>query len=182
MPTNPAQACLEVGRTAVGYVVQVRGRGTLRESPALQSFADRVLASESSAGFLVVDLRECDYLDSTLLGCLAGLHRRHNRHQPHRFLVAASPERARRLLGPSRLDSLLDLVAEHDAPILQALGELAADLTIQDLGRHLMDCHRELAQIEGPEREEFQAVANRLAQELKAIEDPPTGGSQRSQT
>ena len=46
---------LRVGRTASGFLVQVEGRGTLSESPALQEFAVQSLDGPSGPSTVVVD-------------------------------------------------------------------------------------------------------------------------------
>ena len=63
-----------VGRTEAGYAIRIEGRGTMRESPALQRVVRTVLDGEACA--VTIDLAVCDYLDSTFLGCLVDLHRR----------------------------------------------------------------------------------------------------------
>ena len=70
---------LRIGRTNSGCVVRVEGRGTLRESPAIQEFALHFLEQEQERGVFVIDLAGCDYLDSTFLGFLVLLHGRYNR-------------------------------------------------------------------------------------------------------
>src|SRR5437016_6281177 len=100
MRADAQESRLRVGLTASGYLVQVEGRGTLRESPALHEFAVQSLDGQRGPGTVVVDLSHCDYLDSTFLGCLVSLHRKYNRTQPHRFQVAAPYDKCQRLLAP----------------------------------------------------------------------------------
>src|SRR4051812_10134118 len=100
----PALSVIKVGRTCTGYRLRVEGRGTLRESPAVAEFAGR--AFEDGASTLVVDLLACDYLDSTFLGCLVNLHRRHGRCEPPRLLIAASPAVGRRAFAANHLESI----------------------------------------------------------------------------
>src|SRR5262249_19078749 len=113
----PTPSALKVGRTRDGYRVRVEGKGTMRESPAVHEFAMHTL--DAAPASLVIDLSGCDYLDSTFLGCLVDLHRRHGRERPARFEVAAPPQARLRLLASSRLDALLNLIDE--AP--QVIGE-----------------------------------------------------------
>jgi anti-anti-sigma regulatory factor len=163
---------VKVGRTRTGYRLRVEGQGTMRESPAVHQFAVRALEDETPA--LAVDLSACEYLDSTFLGCLVGLHKRYGRGKPPRLLIAASPEVCRRLLTPSHLDSLLNTSGECP----EVIGE---DLTIPplalggtDLGWHIMECHRRLAEVGGPDQDVFEAIADQLAEEL--LESRSEGG------
>src|SRR5687768_10917844 len=111
-----AASQLKVGRTGAGYCVRVEGRGTMRESPAVEEFVARSMGGDPVT--VVVDLTACDYLDSTFLGCLLGLHKRFGKRAGPsaadpgptpgpRFAIAADPERRRKLLGPTRLDLVL---------------------------------------------------------------------------
>jgi anti-anti-sigma factor len=157
---------LRVAKTASGFVVLVEGHGTLDESPALYEFAAQSLKTELGPSSIVLDLSHCDYLDSTFLGCLAGLHRKYNRTMPHRFLVAASREKSQKLLGPTRLDNLVH-VTEVCPELIGEVVELSRPiLTGADLGRHVMECHRRLAELGGPRAPSFRSIADQLAGDL----------------
>jgi anti-anti-sigma factor len=161
---------LGIGRTSSGCVVRVEGRGTLRESPAIQEFALHFLGQEQESGVFVIDLAGCNYLDSTFLGLLVLLHGRYNRTEPHRFLVAASDDQCERLLAPSRLNRLLDITELSPDLVVEPLEFHGHELAAHDLGRHVMECHRQLAEQGGPEQSAFQAIADRLGGELNEIE------------
>ena len=158
---------LRVGRTASGFLVRVEGRGTLSESPALQEFAVQSLDGPSGPSTVVVDLSHCDYLDSTFLGCLVNLHRKYNRTSPHRFQVAASRDQRQKLLAPTRLDHLLDVTDVCPEPIADLLEVSHPILAGADLGRHIMECHRRLAELGGSRAATFQSIADQLARELR---------------
>ena len=168
---------LRVGRTATGFLVQVEGRGTLSESPALQEFAVQSLDGPSGPSTVVVDLSYCDYLDSTFLGCLVGLHRKYNRMLPHRFRVAVSRDKSQKLLGPTRLNHLLDVTEICPEPISDVVELSGPILPTADLGRHVMECHHRLAELGGSREESFRSIADQLARELGEAPgggDPPT--------
>jgi anti-anti-sigma factor len=177
MRANARGSTLQFGRTVSGYLVRVEGRGTLRESPAVFELADRLLTQELQTSTFVIDLTDCDYLDSTFLGCLAMLHRRYNRADPHRFLIVAPPEQCQKLLAPSRLNRFLEVTARCPDLVLESLETLGTELPAHDLGRHVMECHRRLAELGGPNQAAYQSIADRLAQELGVEDsaiDPPT--------
>jgi hypothetical protein len=121
---------------------------------------------------LVVDLSQCDYLDSTFLGCLVSLHRRYNQTALHRFQVAASCAQSQKLLAPTRLNHLLDLTEVCPKPIADVLEISRPFLPTADLGRHIMECHRRLAELGGPLAAPFRSAADQLASELG---EPPGG-------
>jgi anti-anti-sigma regulatory factor len=162
---------VKVGRIRSGYRIRVEGRGTLRESPAVHEFAGHVL--QDGASTLVVDLSACHYLDSTFLGCLVDLHKRHGSEQPPRLLIAASPAVRRQAFAANNLEPLFhhvdkcpEVVGEDQVIPPRALGA-------SDLGRHIMECHRRLAEVEGPNQSEFGAVAEGLARELAGSRTGP---------
>jgi anti-anti-sigma factor len=158
-----APSAIKVGRTSTGFRVRVEGKGTLRESPAVQEFAGQAFRDEACT--VVVDLSACDYLDSTFLGCLVTLHKRYGCGQTPRLLIAASPAVRQRVLAPNHLDSLFRIIGEcpevfsEDTVSPVALGS-------RELGWHIMECHRRLAEAGGPNREAFGQVAEGLAREL----------------
>ena len=114
----------------------------------------------------MIDLAACDYLDSTFLGSLADLHKRYGVKQPPRLLVIADLEGRKRLLGPNHLDRLFhylqgDLEAIGDDLVLPPMS-----LPREDLGRHVLECHRRLVELGGPNQAAMQGVVDRLAEEL----------------
>jgi hypothetical protein len=159
-----APTVIKVGRTGSGYRVRVEGRGTLKESPAVQEFAGRVLG-EGEAD-LVVDLLYCDYLDSTFLGCLLTLQKRHGAGPSPRVLIAATDQVARRLFAASHLGSLFRFVDAGPAVVGAEEPLPTAPLDARNLAWHVMECHRRLAEVDGPDREAFAQVADALASEL----------------
>jgi anti-anti-sigma regulatory factor len=168
---------LRVGRTASGFLVQVEGRGTLQESPALQEFAVQSMDSPIGPSTVVVDLSQCDYVDSTFVGCLLNLNRRFNQALPHRFQVAAPQDKCQKLLAPNHLHKLLDVTEACPEPITAVLEMSRPTLLARDLGRHIMECHRRLAELGGAQAAAFRSIADQLARELSESsvnEEPPT--------
>jgi hypothetical protein len=184
-----ASAAVHVGRTANGCCIRVEGRGTMKESPAVQEFVARTLDLDAAAkpgepacgGAVAVDLSRCDYLDSTFLGCLLGLYKQYGGRGARegspvggagrgRFTVTAPPEKLAKLFGPTRLDKLMS--AQKDPP--QVTGEwvpLAVTQPVLDrreLTQHVMECHRQLAEVESPQQAAFRRIADQLERELEA--------------
>ena len=114
----------------------------------LQKFAvaelPKNLFAVSPPSTVVVDLSHCDYLDSTFLGCLLGLHRQYG---TTRLRIAAPPDRTRKLFGPTKLDIALRVTADVP-PVLGDYVAIAPEaINSQDMARHIMECHRRLAEI-----------------------------------
>jgi anti-anti-sigma regulatory factor len=159
-----APSVLKVARTPTGYCIRIEGRGTMRESPAAAEFASKSLEAEGAT--LVVDLSACEHLDSTFLGCLVEMRRRASRASPSRFAVSAPEDRAKRLLGPTKLDLVLKPTAEPPQVVGNFVTMPAVDPASPDLMRHVMECHRLLADLGGPQQAAFAAIADNIEREL----------------
>jgi hypothetical protein len=135
------------------------------QSPAVREFICRVLGAEM--GTVVLDLNACTWLDSTFLGCLLDLHKRFGITRPPRFTVAVTPAEAGKLLGPTRLDRMLNIAAI--CPLINGtwhvLATPAADA--RQVARHVMECHRLLSEIEGPNQAAFARIADQMEREMK---------------
>jgi anti-anti-sigma regulatory factor len=162
-----AATTVSVGRTRTGYCVRIEGRGTLRESPAVHAFADWMLADP--ANDLVLDLSACDYVDSTFMGCMAWLQRRFGGpgRQPGRVAFVVPPPTGRRAIETMHLESVLNLIPS--APPLVGASTVipAPELSPEDLGRHILECHRRLVEIDTGNEAIFGPIVARLARDFE---------------
>jgi len=154
----------KVARTRSGYRIRIEGRGTMRESPTVHAFASHVLDSEPGA--VLIDLSACENLDSTFLGCLIDLHRRHGSQLPPRFQLVAPPEARKRLLESNGLDSLFHYLQEGPELIGEEVVLPTVSLSREALGLHVLECHRRLVELGGADQAAFQSIVDRLAHEL----------------
>ena len=164
MAAAPAASVLKVARTPTGYCIRVEGRGTLRESRSAAEFAAGPLAAPGTS--VVVDLSACEHLDSTFLGCLVEMQRRAGRAEPGKFVVAAPPDKVRKLFGPTKLDAVLKTTADPPQTLGDYIALPAADPGSPDAMRHVMECHRLLAELGGPQQAAFAAIADHIEREL----------------
>src|SRR5688500_17180304 len=114
----PERAKITVARFANGVSVQVTGAGTMLESPMVNAFAEEVMRDRSQR--VIVDLAGCTYLDSTFLGGLVSLLKRHGRQEATgpgglRFAIHAPAPQRRALFSVSRLDTILPFIDELPA-------------------------------------------------------------------
>lgn len=161
----PTPTALKVAPTENGYVIRIEGRGTMKESPAASCLANRTLAGDASA-VVVIDLSACTYLDSTFLGCLTGLYGRFGHGSSRRFFVAGSPEKRKALLGAVKIDSLIPSIDAAPAPRGEWVTVSIDPVDQRDLSRHVMECHRVLAQADSPMSGAFAKIADQLEREL----------------
>ena len=162
----PETCVLMVAGTTGGYCLRVEGRGTMRESRAAAEFVARPLAEPGVT--VVADLSACEYLDSTFLGCLLDMHRRAGKADPPRFVVYAPPEVVRKLLYPMRLDLVLKTTDEPPEVVGEFVTLAAAEPGTPAVMRHVMECHRHLADVGGPQKATFTAIADHIERELNA--------------
>ena len=183
-----APAVLKVARTPTGYCVRIEGRGTMRESRSASEFVARA-ADSNPPPTVVVDLSACDHLDSTFLGCLVEMQRRVSKASGSpgvpgpsgvpavapgpRFVVSASPEKVKKLLSPTKLDLALKRTAEPPQVSGEWIELPAADPASPDVIKHVMECHRRLAELGGPQQAAFAAIADNIERELQAKQERP---------
>jgi hypothetical protein len=139
------------------------------ESTAAKNVALATLKGDDCAA-VVFDLSACDYLDSTFLGCIAELHRGFGRSAPPRFQIAAPAARHQALFGACRLDKVIPAQASAPATHGQWVPLDAARSDPGELTRHVIACHKALAEIDSPMRDSFAKVAARLESELGAAQ------------
>ena len=160
---------LRFGSIPTGYVARIEGRGTMLESPGFLTFVSTILESEPQTS-VALDLEECEYLDSTFLGCVLALHRRFAAAKPPRFMVIAGDDTRTRLLTPTRMDLILVLLTDCDSP-QDWLDIPDCVLGQREFGEHVLQCHQRLAEIEGPQAQAFRRVIDELARDLNGSAD-----------
>lgn len=160
---------IRIARSDCGYVVQVIGKGVMHPSHAMQAFAESIEDNEKCE--LTIDLSQCEKVDSTFLGCLVALQKMFGGKRSGRFSIAAPKEVVDRLLGPLKMVALFTIVESAPDAVGESYALPVEEATGADFGRHVMKCHEELAQIEGPNQEIFAKITEQLANELNL--DPP---------
>jgi anti-anti-sigma factor len=156
---------LKFAPTEHGVCIRLEGDGTMKNSPAAREVALNTLANDPAAQ-VVFDLNDCEYLDSTFLGCLMDVYRRFGRGTPQRYFVAASPAQRKKLLGPTHLDRLIPMIDAAPPARGQWVTCRSESLASKDLTRHVMECHQALAESDSPVRGVFQKIAQHLEREL----------------
>ena len=151
-----------VGRCSKGLIIRIVGRGTMLESPAFRAAVEH----SPLAAIVVFDAMQCDYVDSTFLGCLIWTKKACERSSERKFVIAASNATRIKLFSTSSLSGYFDFVDACPEPVDKLVTIDVEKLTPEKLGRHVMRCHELLADMGGDEASAFKAVADRLAKEL----------------
>ena len=164
MPQSPVQVATTPDG---GCVVRIVGRATMQDSPTAEELVIRTL-EHSPTTRVVIDLSGCDYLDSTFLGSLFGLYSRFGGGPSPRVRFHAPASIIKKLFGPLKLDK--HLVADSDnAPAIrgQWVDLPASKGDKASMSRHVMECHRRLAEIDTPARAAFTKIADAMERELE---------------
>jgi anti-anti-sigma factor len=157
-------------------VFQIEGRGTMKQAPALRGRAESALAD--GVRRLQVDLRRCQYMDSTFLGTLLLLMREVGRREQGEFaLVSPSPD-CRQLLEKMQLARVYSIVELDELPAY-LWSDLPADMDDSEcFDRVVVEAHQELAATPGAPNAMFAALAKRLMDEWKAKRARPEANEQ----
>jgi anti-sigma B factor antagonist len=159
------RAKITMSRFASGVVVRVVGAGTIAESPLVYASAEKILRDAEQR--VVIDLSACTYVDSTFLGGLVGLFRRHG-GSGDRFAIFAPEPLRRPLFGVSRLDTILPFAEEEPVTFDEGIPvDMQLPTSPEELARHVADCHRRLSEVGGPEAKEFARVADAITAEAE---------------
>ncbi|HEY7086652.1 MAG TPA: STAS domain-containing protein [Tepidisphaeraceae bacterium] len=158
---------LKVAPTDRGCCVRIEGAGTMQESQAVRDLATRTLEISPDA-VVVFDLSDCDYLDSTFIGCLLQLHQAYGKLAPPRYLVAAPEPRRKQLLGACAVDRILASIDTAPNPCGQWVALSATTVTGDraEVMRHVMECHRALSQLDTPMKAAFARIADGIERDL----------------
>ena len=156
--------CLRVAQCECGIVVKIAGRGTMQESPTFQALASKCLDVADVS--MHVDLSDCEFLDSTFLGCLIQLHKKWNQASAKRFLLGASQSKKRELFKASFYGRLLHFTDKTPEPQGDFNEVTMECLEAKDFGRHILKCHQHLIEQGGPATSHYQKIVDRLASEI----------------
>jgi anti-anti-sigma factor len=152
---------LVIGRIRDGVAIRVVGRGTMQESIALRKAVEPFLSGRR----IVFDATQCEYLDSTFLGCLVGINKACE-CAGCRFVIAAPAASRAKLFATSSLDRYFDFIDSCPPIIGHSTAIVVSEPERIDLGRHVMRCHEHLAERGGAEAAVFDAIVKELAREL----------------
>lgn len=156
---------LDVGETD-GYTwVRVKGKGTFTSSPPLKGFIERTM--ENGVERFVVDLGDCQSMDSTFMGTLAGVAIRLARISEHRLQLTGVSERNRQSLEDLGLDAVIDIDPPDSAwrghvdEVRERLEPLVGETDPSDAA-HVLEAHRQLCEANEENVKKFATVLDVL--------------------
>jgi anti-anti-sigma regulatory factor len=128
-----------------------------------QAFLEATSAMSRLHGPVTIDLRDCEYLDSTFLGTLYELVVTH----PGMIRIQQVSPRLKGLFEELSMDAVLDRITlepESLPAVMEPLANIPEDPDRQ--GLRLLKAHEILASLSEENREQFQEVVSSLRQDL----------------
>ena len=155
---------LRVSPTAKGHLIRILGRVSFRESRAFSEFVNSLLGED---GEIVVDLAECQHLDSTFLGCLLMLWKLYGAEESPRVRIRADAKCAQRLFGPTGLHTIIKFTDECPEPSADERDIPIPHFDMAVCGSHVLETHRSLAESAKVGAKQFSKVARQIEADLQ---------------
>lgn len=153
-------------------LVRVIGRGSFQNSVPLKRFAQKI-AEEAPETRFVVDLRECETMDSTFMGVLAGICITQGHGSGGKLIILNANDHCRRLLKTLGLTHIVEMRDSLDDEALAraeaqlAPGASAGGSKLEQICLTLQ-AHKNLVRIDEQNEVRFQAVIEYLEKSLEA--------------
>jgi anti-sigma B factor antagonist len=157
-------------------VLRVIGRGTYQNSMSLERL-DHQYEQQHRPVRYILDLEQCNYMDSTFMGVLAYLGSRQLQHQGNRTIVVNLNKHTRKLLSILGLTNILQVQEEEsDYSPKQAQFVAPAEPEADKLDRitHMLQAHQQLADLTSENEVRFKNVLAVLGESLKREIDKKT--------
>ncbi len=160
-------------------VIRVEGRGSFRISPPMKQFIHRVIESKS-ANRILIDMSDCNGMDSTFMGVLAGLsHYVKDKPDVALKLINLSAKNQKLLitLGVDRVvDYSLSTTGDereliaHPGTDLQTLEPDFADKL--EAAKTTLEAHETLVDINPENFAKFESVLELLQADVRTLSNP----------
>lgn len=167
--------------------IRCNARGSFLNSPALKFLSEKYL--QLGGNTIIVDLEQCQGVDSTFMGTLAGIARDCQAEQGN-VQIASPTDRTRAAMENLGLDMILDL-NPIAAPWLSNLKEIRAALSMDgceicspletkiikaplsetERTRHVLEAHNTLRDMNPQNEESFNYVCESLEEDLRRREE-----------
>jgi len=174
---EPGTDHLQVALRETDALARLAGRGSFKMGPALKEFG--VAAIEQGARRMILDLHDCQGMDSTFMGVLAGLAVRLRQRGGELHVIRLSPK-TRQLLATLGIDQLVRAYLDAETPdeLRRRLPEDENGLrrleTAPDRLRAtetMIEAHETLTQVDDANRPRFKDVLAFLREDLKRQRD-----------
>ena len=166
-PVNTTPS-INVGNYECAIWLQVIGKGTFANSPAIKSFCNKQL--EAGQTQLIIDLGACTCMDSTFMGTLAGIAMRLAKNPDASFQIADANERNHESLEDLGLDCVME-INPLEANWRGHLDTIRESLTSYDDANQanaqlILEAHQKLCDADSNNNAKFDTVINVLKDQI----------------
>lgn len=160
-----SESSLFAGKLKDKLVLRVVGKGKSSNSAAISQAANE--AAECGVKSIVIDLKSCDWLDSTFVGTLVGVAVRMRQHHAGEVALVNVDEATRRQFEEFGLTRLfaLEEAGENYVWASDPLPHVLQDP--RQLARSILEAHQHLMAVNPENARRFAAVQKRLLAELQ---------------
>ncbi len=160
--------CVFIGKYESTFIFKAEGRLTQKSLWNANTAVQKCM-EDPSVSFALVDITQCAYMDSTILGILARWAIVFNKtHSSLPFLVGLEGNPLESIFRRMNLNMLFRLVERVGGFEKQMLSRLAfsEQPAVQEYAEHLLSAHETLAELSSENAREFAAVISCLKIEL----------------
>lgn len=151
-------------------LVRVIGRGNFSSAVPFKNFAS-LLQNKGADLKFILDLQQCESMDSTFMGVLAGICITQMKTGRGKVIVVNANDHCKRLLKNLGLTHLLDLRAGNIVEVERAEDQLApapaASVNRVEQICTTLEAHKELVRLDQQNEVKFQAVIEYLEKSLQ---------------
>lgn len=154
-------------------VIRVVGRGSFANSPELKKISEHMAQKLGAGGYhFVVDLAECQTMDSTFMGVLASIGLRQKRDNGEKMVVVNANEQSGRLMQTLGLSHFVTIRSEGEQSALKLdQGQIQAvaheEVSKREHIIHMIEAHENLCEIDSENCVRFEGVLKFLHDSLE---------------
>ena len=151
-------------------VIRVKGRGSFQNSMELQKITEKLREQTPLVRF-IIDLDECQTMDSTFMGTLAGISVEQNKAGAEYLTVLNAREHTHKLLHNLGLSYILDMREEPESlPVKEE--DFQRTVTGEEVSQfeqiiHMIKAHKQLIDLDSKNEIRFESVIKYLEDSLE---------------
>lgn len=148
--------------------VRAEGHVTATLCPSLKARVFARLDDPAALKRIAVDLSACEYMDSTFLGLLVGMHKRLVRRGGERVAIYGANEACIGLLRTIGVSSLVDI---RDGEPFEASGMERVGDAAKATAEFILDAHEELSGLSSENKDRFAILTAALKSAVRQSEN-----------
>ena len=146
--------------------IKIVGNATMKNSKTLDLLFEKVFKEESKD--LILNLEECNYMDSTMLGLLAKTAIKMKKLWNKKMYVVNIPNTVSMSLKSTGVDKLMEFIDSNNTGNVEVEQLETRDFDgKKEKTMHILESHKVLMELNDENKVVFKNVVNLLEQELK---------------